>query len=624
MTDSTDFKALIGRVASGAALTVDESRAAFDAMMAGEATPSQMGGFLMALRVRGETVDEITGGAQAMRARALAIDAPAGTIDTCGTGGDAKGTFNISTAAALVAAGCGVPVAKHGNRALSSRSGSADLLAALGVTIDADMALVREALWEAGIGFLMAPRHHGAMRHVGPTRVELGTRTVFNLLGPLSNPADARRQVIGVFDPKWAQPMAEVLRNLGSERVWVVHGSDGTDELTTTGPSAVVELDGGTIRRFEVAPEDAGLPRARPEDLKGGDAAENAGIVQGVLDGKPGPARDIVLLNAAAALIVAGRADNLGEGVRRCRRGGRQRQGAGHPRPARRDQRPGRARRSRKRRRPMSDVLARICDDKRHHVAERKRAVSQAALAERARAAEAPRGFAAALGAVADSGRPALIAELKKASPSKGLIRSDFEPASLAAAYARGGAACLSVLTDKPYFQGEDRYLGEAREAVPLPVLRKDFMLDPYQVVEARALGADCILLIMAALEDGQAAELAAAAGEFGMDTLVEVHDEHELARALALDASLLGINNRNLKTLEVDLATTERLAPLAAGGPPIVCESGLHGPDDIARMTALGVRRFLVGESLMRQTDVAAATAALLAPAPAAQAAEG
>ena len=315
MTDSTDFKALIGRVASGAALSVGESRAAFDAMMAGEATPSQMGGFLMALRVRGETVDEITGGAQAMRARALRIDAPEGTIDTCGTGGDAKGTFNISTAAALVAAGCGVPVAKHGNRALSSRSGSADLLAALGVTIDADMALVREALWEVGIGFLMAPRHHGAMRHVGPTRVELGTRTVFNLLGPLSNPADATRQVIGVFDGKWATPMAEVLRNLGSEHVWVVHGSDGTDELTTTGPSAVVELHGGAIRRFEVTPEDAGLPRAAPEDLKGGDAAENAAIVRGVLAGEPGPARDIVLLNSAAALIVAGRAGDLREGV---------------------------------------------------------------------------------------------------------------------------------------------------------------------------------------------------------------------------------------------------------------------------------------------------------------------
>ena len=276
----------------------------------------------------------------------------------------------------------------------------------------------------------------------------------------------------------------------------------------------------------------------------------------------------------------------------------------------------------------MSDVLAKICDDKRHHIAARKRAVSQAALADRAQAVEPPRGFAQALTAVAERGRPALIAELKKASPSKGLIRADFNPPALAAAYTAGGAACLSVLTDKDYFQGEDRFLTEAHAAVSLPVLRKDFMLDPYQVVEARALGADCILLIMAALGDDQAAELAAAATEFGMDTLVEVHDEHELWRALQLEASLLGINNRNLKTLEVDLATTERLAPLAAGGPPIVCESGLHDPGDVARMTMLGVRRFLVGESLMRQANVAAATAALLAPVsgttPAPQAAEG
>ena len=316
MADATDFKELIGRVASGVSLSVDEAHAAFDAMMAGEATPSQMGGFLMALRVRGESVDEITGGARAMRARALRIEAPEGTIDTCGTGGDAKGTFNISTAAALVTAGCGVPVAKHGNRALSSRSGSADLLGALGVNIDADMALVREALREARIGFLMAPRHHGAMRHVAPTRVELGTRTVFNLLGPLANPAGTRHQLIGVFDEKWATHMASVLRNLGAERVWVVHGSDGLDELTTTAPSTVVELRDGAICRFEVLPEDAGLPRASLDDLKGGDAERNAAIVRAVLDGAPGPARDVVLLNCAAALIVAGRAGDLREGAR--------------------------------------------------------------------------------------------------------------------------------------------------------------------------------------------------------------------------------------------------------------------------------------------------------------------
>ncbi|MDP7641278.1 MAG: anthranilate phosphoribosyltransferase [Alphaproteobacteria bacterium] len=310
-----DFRALIAHLAAGNSLSVEQSERAFDIMMADEATPAQMGGLLMALRVRGETVDEITGGAKAMRARAVPIDAPEGAIDTCGTGGDAKGTFNVSTGAAIVAAACGVPVAKHGNRALSSKSGSADVLTALGVNIEADMALVREALWQAGIGFLMAPRHHGAMRYVAPTRVELGTRTIFNLLGPLSNPAGAKLQLIGVFDAIWMEPMAEVLRNLGSERVWVVHGRDGMDELTTTGPSEVVELRGGELRRFEVSPEEAGLARATLDDIKGGDGGENARVMEAMLDGAQGPIRDIVLLNAAGALIVAGRAETLRDGV---------------------------------------------------------------------------------------------------------------------------------------------------------------------------------------------------------------------------------------------------------------------------------------------------------------------
>ena len=315
MNGAEDLKALIGRVAAGERLTVEQARHAFDIMMMGEATPAQMGGFLLGLRVRGETVDEITGGAMALRSRAVAIEAPAGAIDTCGTGGDAKGTFNISTAAAIVIAACGVPVAKHGNRALSSRSGSADLLAALGVDIEADMALVRESLWQAGIGFLMAPRHHGAMRHVAPARVELGTRTIFNLLGPLSNPAGAKFQLLGVFDAAWMEPMAKVLKNLGSERVWVVHGADGLDELTTTGPSRIAELKDGAISAFEVTPEDAGLPRARLADLKGGDGKANARIMTDLLAGAPGAVRDVVLLNSAAGLVIAGHAADLKAGV---------------------------------------------------------------------------------------------------------------------------------------------------------------------------------------------------------------------------------------------------------------------------------------------------------------------
>jgi anthranilate phosphoribosyltransferase len=311
------MKALLGRVASGEPLTRNEARSAFEIMMSGDATPAQVGGFLMGLRVRGETVDELAGGAQALRERMLKVHAPENAIDTCGTGGDASGTFNVSTAAAIVVAACGVPVAKHGNRALSSRAGSADVLTALGVNIDADVALVERAIRGAGIGFMMAPRHHGAMRHVAGPRVELGTRTIFNLLGPLANPAGARRQLMGVFAGEWIEPIAHVLAQLGTERAWVVHGADGLDELSTTGPSHVAELRDGAVRTFEVDPEDVGLPRARLDDLKGGDAATNADALRALLDGLRGPYRDIVLLNGAAALVVAGQADDLTAGLAR-------------------------------------------------------------------------------------------------------------------------------------------------------------------------------------------------------------------------------------------------------------------------------------------------------------------
>jgi anthranilate phosphoribosyltransferase len=309
-----DLKPLIGAVAAGRQLSEKEAEHAFDIMMSGNATPSQLGGFLMGLRVRGETVEEITGAVRAMRAKMTGIEAPPGAIDTCGTGGDQSGSWNISTGAALVAAAAGVPVAKHGNRAMSSKTGTADVLQALGVNIEADMSLVKKALWEAGICLMLAPRHHSAMRHVGPTRVELGTRTIFNLMGPLSNPAGARRQLIGVFSRDWLETLAEVLGRLGTERAWVVHGSDGMDEITTTGPTHVAELKDGKVRRFEISPEDIGLRRANPADLKGGDSATNARALTELLDGAKGAYRDVVLFNAAAALMVAGKAADLKAG----------------------------------------------------------------------------------------------------------------------------------------------------------------------------------------------------------------------------------------------------------------------------------------------------------------------
>ena len=312
--DSADLKPLLAHVAAGRSLSEDQAEAAFDIIMSGNATASQIGAFLMALRVRGETVEEIAGAARIMRAKAIAVDAPAGTIDTCGTGGDSSGSFNISTASALVVAGCGVPVAKHGNRALSSKSGSADVLRALGVNIDADFAIVRQCLWEIGLGFLMAPRHHSATRHVAPTRIELGTRTIFNLLGPLSSPAKAPRQLVGVFAPEWVRPMAEVLGRLGSERAWVVHGS-GLDELTTVGATIVAALEDGKVETFEVVAEDVGLPPARLEDLHGGEPEHNARLMRDLLAGTGGPLRDIVLLNSGAALLIAGRAASLEAGI---------------------------------------------------------------------------------------------------------------------------------------------------------------------------------------------------------------------------------------------------------------------------------------------------------------------
>jgi anthranilate phosphoribosyltransferase len=310
-----EFKALIAKVATGASLTRQEAASAFDRMMSGEATPSQMGALLMGLRVRGETVDEITGAVTTMRAKMLGVKAPADAIDVVGTGGDASGSFNISTCAAFIVASAGVPVAKHGNRALSSKSGAADVLGALGVKIDLSAEQVGQCIREAGIGFMFAPAHHPAMKNVGPTRVELGTRTIFNLLGPLSNPASVKRQIVGTFSKQWIEPMAQVLKNLGSDCVWVVHGSDGLDEITTAGPTSVAALENGKIRAFEITPQDAGLPQAKPEALRGGDAEHNAKALLEVLKGHASAFRDVAILNAAAALVVAGKAKELKEGA---------------------------------------------------------------------------------------------------------------------------------------------------------------------------------------------------------------------------------------------------------------------------------------------------------------------
>ena len=309
------LKPILARLANAERLAESESEEAFGIIMGGEATPAQIAGLLMAMRVRGETVAEMTGAVRAMRARMTAIEAPPEAMDIVGTGGDAAGTLNISTATAMVVAGCGVPVAKHGNRALSSKSGAADAISALGVSLDVPIERLPAVLAEAGMVFLMAPRHHASMRHAAGPRVELGTRTIFNLLGPMANPARVKRQMTGAFAPEWLRPMAETLARLGTERAWLVHGQ-GLDELTLAGESHVVSLEAdGSLREFMVSPEDAGLSRAPASAIKGGDPAENAAALEALLKGAPGAYRDVVLLNAAAALIVAGRAETLREGA---------------------------------------------------------------------------------------------------------------------------------------------------------------------------------------------------------------------------------------------------------------------------------------------------------------------
>ena len=316
---SGDFKRLIAKAASGEALSFEEASSAFDIMMQGEATPAQIGGLLMAMRVRGETVDEITAGAATMRAKMTPLKAPGNAMDIVGTGGDASGTHNISTASAIVAAGAGLIIAKHGNRGLSSKSGAADVLTALGVNIEAPFELIEQAIAEAGIGFMMAPRHHGAMRHVGPTRMELGTRTIFNLLGPLANPASVKRQLTGVFSLEWVEPVCATLGKLGSDRAWVVHGHSGLDEISTTGPTMVAEWTGSEVRTFEISPNDIDVPVVTLADLKGGTPDENADAIRALLEGEKGPLRDIVVFTCAAALVVAGQATDLKGGAAQAR-----------------------------------------------------------------------------------------------------------------------------------------------------------------------------------------------------------------------------------------------------------------------------------------------------------------
>ena len=314
--DIDDFRGLLAKVGNGETLGIDEAERAFDIMTSGDATPAQMGAFLMGLKVRGETAQELAGGARALRTKVLRVRAPEGAIDIVGTGGDHHGTYNVSSCSAFVVAGAGIPVAEHGNRAFTSKSGAADVLSELGINLELPIEVLEKALVEANVCFLMAPRHHSAMRNVAGPRVELApNRTIFNLLGPMSNPALVKRQLVGVFDRRWLRPVAEALGQLGLERALVVHGQDGMDEITTTTATWAASLENGRVSEIEIAPEEIGLKRATMAELKGGSPAHNAAAIHKVLAGEKNAFRDIVVLNSAAALMVAGKAKDLKQGA---------------------------------------------------------------------------------------------------------------------------------------------------------------------------------------------------------------------------------------------------------------------------------------------------------------------
>lgn len=606
-----NIQAALETLLAGKELSPDAMQEVMRTIMRGDATAAQIAGFLIALRCKGETIDEIAAAAQVMRELSVKVPVQGPhLVDTCGTGGDGASTFNVSTTAALVVAAAGAKVAKHGNRSVSSRSGSADVLETAGVNLDLTPAQAAQCVDEIGVGFVFAPLYHSAMRHAVAPRRELGVRTLFNLLGPLSNPASSPNQLLGVFDVRWVESLANVLLKLGSHHVLVVHAEDGLDEISIAAPTLISELKNERINTYTITPEQFGFSRSDLSGLAVNDANASLSVVKSVLENTPGAALDIVLLNAGAAIYAANLTDSLEAGIERARaviEDGSARNkldelialSCSFSVDKKEESEANNVNRVTVPNTP--DILRKIIDRKTEEIEKRKRRMSLADLHEQIQEAGNPRPFCGVLQAKVKNRQSAVIAEIKKASPSKGVLREDFNPIEIAQGYVSGGAACLSVLTDKDFFQGSEVYLQLVHGACSLPILRKDFMIDPYQIVESRAVEADCILLIVSALGDGQMKELADTAVECGMDVLVEVHDGRELDRALALDLPMIGINNRNLRTFETSLQTTLDLLERIPENKTVITESGIHTTQDVELMRANGVHAFLVGEAFMK-----------------------
>lgn len=632
----------IRQIVGGTDLSEQVATAVMSEMMDGTATPAQVGSFLTAMRMKGETEHELRGFASAMRRGASRISAPEGAVDLCGTGGDGRNTINISTIASFVVAAAGVPVAKHANRAVSGRSGSADLMAALGIPHDLPPAAVQRSLDETGFGFMFAPVFHSSMRNVAAHRKEVGIRTVFNMLGPMTNPAGVKRQLIGVYDPAIAPTMARAMMGLGATNVMIVH-SQGLDELSNLGDTQVTELSGGSIREYRVSPGMFGLDMAEPRDLMGGDPSDSARAALSILKGERSARADAVALNAAAAMYVSGKCGDLQQGLdiatetlRKGRALEKLKEYAAVARMLESERQSAEPVGDLNGRKTLPDVIMTRCAEIVHSLAAEVASLDGGTELLRSLDTEltanpgvisvltlrrirhiltddgpmpsdgrrAKTGFSDAIGS-ADG--IAVIAEYKPSSPGARPLQVSPDVRSAADAYSRAGVAAVSVLAEPEFFGGGPGVFSAMRSRITLPMLYKDFVVSEKQVKLAKALGADAVLLIADVLSTEALDTLIGSVAAKGMEPFVELHDGKDLRKlaacANARSVATVGVNSRDLRTLEIDLARQRTLAEQVPSDYLKVAESGMRSPDDLERLA--GFDAVLIGSMFMQAEDL-------------------
>ena len=586
----------VEKFSSGNSLKKNEIKEVFLSIMNNECNDAEIISFLMTLKTKGETVEEITGAAEVLRemSQKLKLNSQE-LVDTCGTGGDGQNTFNISTASAIVAAAAGVKIAKHGNKSISSKSGSSDLLEFSGINIDLDEEQAQKCFDDNGITFMFAPKYHKAMKNVANVRKNIKTRTIFNVLGPLSNPANAKYQILGVYDKKLILPIAKVIKGLGVKRAMVVHSEEGLDEISCEKDTYIAEVNENEISEYTINPKEFGLEVLSLESLKVDSVEESYKIFMNMLENKDETAVNIVSLNAGAAIYISGIKENLKEGIEFSK----ELIISGKALKKFED-----LKKSMPEKLNTPKILEEILENKAKEVADRKNKMTVQDLKEITYMYSLKRDFKGALINKISKNKPAVIAEIKRASPSLGELNMNIIPAKVAADFEAMGAACLSVLTDAKYFKGSGAILEMAKKGCGLPVLRKDFIIDEYQIDESVTMGADCILLIVSALDKTLLKNLYDAAKVRDLDVIVEVHDYSELESALEIGCDIIGINNRNLHTFDVDLNTSVELVKYIKDDQLIIAESGIHNFEDVKKMNECGINTFLVGESLMTSKD--------------------